>query len=339
MRSRFALIIFLSIAAGATLSEPVRAEAPLEAQAENPSPEPIPSPTAPTDDEPPPWDVGGRIRHAISGWFADILAAAVEPVFDALGQTIFSSPRVDQHPRISMLWKFSLAVADAALVIFVLAGSGVAMAGDEVSSRVTLKEMLPRLLMAAATVNLSLFAVGYLIDFSNSLARGFLGAAVDPSDISRELVERIFAVIDNPFLALVALLIEVLAILVLVAYVVRVAALVVLAAAAPLFLVSHTLPQTEGWARAWWRALLALLAAPVAQAMLLTATLRVFLTGDLLALPAGGGLIDLLVIGCLLYLLFKIPFWAINTALSGAGTRALRAAKQQARAFAKAVAP
>jgi hypothetical protein len=311
---------------------------PVPAMAQ-PSPSPTPSPQEDSDEEPPVWDVGGRIRHAITGWFADVLAAAVEPVFEALGETLFSSPRVDQHPRIAALWKFSLVVADAALVIFVLAGSGIAIAGDEVSSRLTLKEMLPRLLIAAATVNLSLLAIGYLISLSNALALGFIGAAVDPSDISRQLVERLFSVIDNPFMALVALLMVVLAILVLVAYVIRVAVLVIVAVGGPLFLVTHSLPQTDEWARAWWRALLALLAAPVAQAMVLAATLRVLLSGNLLGLPAGGGLIDLLVIGCLLYLLFKIPFWALNTALRGAGTKALRAARQQARALARVVTP
>jgi hypothetical protein len=304
----------------------------------SPSSSPSATPSAPSEEEPPPWDFGGRIRYAITGWFADLLAAAVEPVFNALGQTLFSSPRVDQHPRIVTLWRFSLVIADAALVIFVLAGSGIAIAGDEISSRVTLKEMLPRLLVATATVNLSLFAIGYLISLSNSLAQGFLGAAVEPTDISRELIERLFSTINNAFMALLALLLVVLAILVIVAYVVRVAALVILAAGGPLLLASHALPQSEDWARAWWRALLALLAAPVAQAMLLVATFRVFLTGNLLGLPGGSNLIDLLVIGCLLYLLFKIPFWALNTALSGAGSRTWRAARQQARALAKAVA-
>jgi hypothetical protein len=321
----FLILALLSIAAAAN-AQP------------SPTSSPTPAPSAPSDEPPPPWDVGGRIRYAITGWIADLLAAAVEPVFDALEQTIFSSPRVDQHPRIATLWRFSLVIADAALVIFVLAGSGIAMAGDEISSRVTLKEMLPRLLVAAATVNLSLFAIGYLISFSNSLAQGFLGAAVGPADISRDLVERLFSTVNNPFMALVALLLVVLAVLVIVAYVVRVAALVILAAGGPLFLATHTLPQSEGWARAWWRSLLALLAAPVAQAMLLVATFRVFLTGDLLGLPGGNSLIDLLVIGCLLYLLYKIPFWALNTSLSGAGSRTWQAAKQQARALAKAVA-
>lgn len=331
MRAARLASVTLSVLLALSLSSPAMSQP-------SPTSTPSPSETSPADQEPPPWEIGGRLRFAITGWFADLLTAAVEPTFDLLGRTIFSTPRVDEHTRVGTLWNFSVIVADAALVIFVLAGSGVAIAGDEVTSRITLKEMLPRLLVAAASIHLSLFGIGYLISLSNSLAQGFLGAAVDPSDISRQLIERLFSMNRNVFLALLALVIAVLAILVIVAYVIRVAALVILAAAAPLFLATYSLSQSDGWARAWWRALLALLAAPVAQTVVLVATFRVFLTGDLLGLPSSSGLIDLLVIGCLLYLLFKIPFWALNTALSGAGSRAWGAARQQARALAKVVA-
>jgi len=82
------------------------------------------------------------------------------------------------------------------------------------------------------------------------------------------------AALQNPFLALLGLAVIVLAILVVIVYIIRVAALVVLAAAAPLLLIGHTLPQTERYARAWWRATLALFVAPVAQSLLLAAAFQ-----------------------------------------------------------------
>jgi hypothetical protein len=143
--------------------------------------------------------------------------------------------------------------------------------------------------------------------------------------------------LGNPFLALLALAVIVLGILVVVGYVIRVAAMVVLAAASPLLLIGHALPQTEGYARMWWRAMLAFLAAPVAQSLLLVAAFKVLLTGDgVLGLPLGSGLIDILVVGTLLYFLYKVPFWMLNAALSGAGSRAILQVKRIGREMAKA---
>ena len=104
------------------------------------------------------------------------------------------------------------------------------------------------------------------------------------------------AALQNPFLALLGLAVIVLAILVVITYIIRVAALVVLAAAAPL-LIGHTLPQTERYARAWWRAMLALLVAPAAQSPA-GRGVPVLLTSDgVLGLPIGSGFIDILVVG------------------------------------------
>ncbi len=58
----------------------------------------------------------------------------------------------------------------------------------------------------------------------------------------------------------------------------------------------------------------------------------------MLGLPIGSGLIDLLVVGCLLYLLYKVPFWALNMALTGAGSRAWGRAKASAKAAGSAAA-
>src|SRR4029453_14949682 len=90
-----------------------------------------------------------------------------------------------------------------------------------------------------------------------------------------------------------------------------------------------TLPQAERFARAWWRATLALLVAPVAQSLLLAVAFRVLLTSDgVLGLPIGSGFIDILVVGTLLYFLFKVPFWMLHATFSGAETRAITQAKR-----------
>lgn len=345
-------ILSLILAAG-VLFGPL--SAPAVAGSASPSPTPTPSveatatPTPTSDFEEPKkpgfFDIIGRVRYAISQWFADLVTAALRPVFDLLGRTVFSTPPLDENGRVTDLWRFSLGIADAALLLFVLAGAGIVMGGSSLASQMTAKELLPRLVLAAGAANVSLVLLGQLIQISNALSRAMLGSALEPADVSQRMISMLAsAALANPFLALFALAVIVLGILVVISYVVRIAVLVLLATGAPLMLAGHALPQTEGVARTWWRATLAFLIAPVIQSMLLAAAFRIFLTGDgVLGLPIGSGLIDLLVVGCLLYMLYKVPFWALNVTLTGAGSRAWGRAKASAKAAgsaaAKAVTP
>ncbi|MFN2613476.1 MAG: conjugal transfer protein TrbL family protein [Actinomycetota bacterium] len=318
-----------------------RAQTPSPSPTATPSASPSESPSAePAQPEKPPfWDVVGRVRYAISNWFSDLVTSAVRPVFDLVGRTVFATPMLPANPRVGELWRFSLGIADATLLLFVLAGAGIVISGGGgFSSQLTAKELLPRLLLATGAANVSMLALSQMITFSNALSRAMLGAAFDPADASSRMSASIgAAALANPFMALFALAIVVLGILVVISYVVRIAALVLLATGAPLMLAGHALPQSEGMARTWWRATAAFLVAPVIQSMLLAAAFRIFLTGGgVLGLPVGSGLIDLLVIGCLLYMLYKIPFWALNIALSGGGNRAWAQAKRTGKAAATA---
>jgi hypothetical protein len=288
-----------------------------------------------TDEKPPPWDVSGRIQYSINGWLNDLVSSAIDPVFRLLGKTILATPRLDEHPRVVELWKFSLGLADAALILFVLVGAAVVMTGG-LASQVTMKELLPRLLIAAGMANLSSLIVGQLISFSNALSLAMLEAAAEPGNVATPLTEGLFrAGAGGPLLLLFALAAVVLAVLVLVAYVVRIAALVVLVAGGPLLLIAYALPHTEYVAKVWWRLMGGLVAVPVVQALLLTGVTKVFLSSD--GLLGGSSLIDLLVIGCLLYLLYRTPLWTIHAALRGSGSKVWATAKEKTVQTVKAV--
>lgn len=329
LRRAFILVLVVGVVSSAILGPAQSAHAePSPPPATEPTPAPAPA-EGPDSDKPPPWDVVGRAEYAINSWFRGLVASALDPIFRLLGKTLLSTPRLDLHPRIRDLWRFSLGIANAALVLFVLAGSGIVMVGG-LSSQMTMKELLPRLLGAAVAVNLALPLAGQLIALANALTLALLGAAANPDDVSLGLSELVFAAgLGSPLFILFALVVQILAVLVLVAFVIRVAVLVVLLAGGPLLLVTHALPQTDHLARIWWRLTLAMIAAPVFQALVLTAAAKVFLTGGVLGLGSGGGLIDLLVIGCLLYLLYRIPLWTMHLALRGAGSKAWAAAKHQ----------
>jgi hypothetical protein len=103
------------------------------------------------------------------------------------------------------------------------------------------------------------------------------------------------------------------AIVVVMTFVLRIALLVMLLGVAPLALTCHATPQTESLAYAWWRAFAACLGIQLGQAVIILATIRVFLTPtgpQVLGMPATtGGLLSILVCLTMLWLLIKLPGW------------------------------
>ncbi|MGH3265442.1 MAG: hypothetical protein ACRDNS_26005, partial [Trebonia sp.] len=132
------------------------------------------------------------------------------------------------------------------------------------------------------------------------------------------------------FLIFLGLACAVVAVVLVILYIVRTATIVLLVCAAPLMLICHALPQTDGLAQLWWRGLLAALGIQVAQALVMTAAVRVFLTpdrGGVLGFSVTGGMVDMLVALCLLWVLVRIPFWAKDTALRARPSMVARMAK------------
>ncbi|MFN2490288.1 MAG: hypothetical protein ABR529_11245 [Actinomycetota bacterium] len=276
-----------------------------------------------------PWDWPGRVKDAVFGsvgdaindWFKGIIQSALAPVFDLFSRTVFSTPELTSQGRLVSLWRISLGIADAALILFALTGGGIVMTSGDVGARMTAKEALPRLLLAAFTANASLLIVDQVTRLSNAVCAAIVGSGGDPRSVADQLAELVSGAFTNPFLALLGLVVIVLGLFVVATFVLRIAALVVLIAGAPLLLVCHSLPHTEHLARLWWRAMLAALAVPVAQALVLAAALKIVLSSEMLGLSSSG-LVDLLVVSCLLYLILKIPLLAANAVKSGSGSRA-----------------
>jgi hypothetical protein len=268
------------------------------------------------------FDVPGRIRAAIDDWFRALVTDALNPAIELLGRTLLATPQVSGQPRVRQFWQISLAIADALLVLVLVAGGVLLMTHETLQTRYAAKEVLPRLAFAGIAMNASLALSAQLISIANALSAGFLGGGVDPGQASERLKGFVVGAIDGGgiFLILLGLACAVFAVVLLILYIVRAALVVLLVCAAPLMLLGHALPQTEGIAHLWWRGMVAALAVQVAQSFVLAATLRVFFSADgrdSLGLTSTGGLIDLLVALCLLWMLVKIPFWAKGLAFRG----------------------
>ena len=278
------------------------------------------------------WDIPGRVRKAIDEWFRTLVEDALNPALELVGRTLLSTPQVTGVGRVSELWQYSLGIADALLVLVIVVAGALLMGHETVQTRYALKDALPRLVFAAVAANASLALSGQMVAVANALSSGFLSGGVDPAEASIRLRAFVVGAVASGgiFLILLGLVCAVFAVILLVLYVVRAALIVLLVCAAPLMLLGHALPYTDGLARLWWRGMTAALAVQVAQAFVLATAVRVFFTPDgdgALGLTVTGGLIDLLVALCLLWLLVKIPFWAKDIAFSSRPSIVVRAAK------------
>lgn len=259
------------------------------------------------------FDVAGKVRSAIDGWFRDLVTSALTSTFDLLGRTLFSTPQVAGFSRVKELWGTSLGIANALLVLFLLAGGAVVMGYETVQVRYSIKEVLPRLVFAAIAANASLAIITTCIELANSLSMALVTDGTDATTtVTNFRSYAMTAATRGMFMLCIAGTVAVIALLVIATYVARIAITVVLVAAAPLMLVAHALPQTEGVARFWWRAMIGCLGVQLAQTFVLVTAVRVFFAPDgnsILGIDVTGSLIDLVVIACLMWVLLRIPIW------------------------------
>ncbi|MHB1615272.1 MAG: hypothetical protein ACYCYA_13320, partial [Actinomycetes bacterium] len=268
------------------------------------------------------FNVSCHVTSAINGWFKGLVKSALNPILKLLGHTVLATPELTGQGRVLDLWGVSAGIANVVVVLFVLAGGALVMGHETLQTRYAAKDIAPRIVVAVIAANASLALVGIAIHLVNGLSLALLGPGVDPSNATSVLTQLVTAPLASGgiFLVLMGLVAAVLGLVLLAVYVIRVALLVLLVAAAPLALICHALPQTEGLARLWWRAVAGLLAVQVAQALVLITALRVFFASDghaTLGLASSGGLVDILIAICLLYVLVRIPAWVSRAVFAG----------------------
>jgi len=272
------------------------------------------------------FDITGHIEAAIDDWFRSLVTDALDPVLTLLGHTLLATPNVTAQSRVGQLWRMAEGIADAFLVLFVLAGGAIVMGYETFQTRTALRDILPRIVVAAVAVNASLGLAGLAITTADSLSAAVLGQGVDAANAAVVLRQLVLGSLASGgiFIVLLGGVVAVLAVVLLATYVVRLALVILLVVAAPICLVCHALPQTEGLAKLWWRAFSGTLAVQVAQSLVLITALRVFLASggpSNLGIASTGGVVDLLVSACLCWVLVKIPGWVSRVVFSGSRGR------------------
>ncbi|MEU6573584.1 hypothetical protein [Streptomyces sp. NPDC046805] len=268
------------------------------------------------------------ISSAITGFFKSVIKFALNPLLELLSGTLLTTPSPASMPRVGELWTNSWQIALACYALLVAISGVVVMSHETVQTRYSIKEIAPRIPLGFLAAALSLFLAGKAVDLANALSRTAMGGGVNADTAGPALRDFVLNSFNsdsgNIFLVLMWLLTIGVLIALLLTFVVRVALTIILIVAAPLALICHALPQTDGIARWWWKAFGGVLAIQVAQSVALITGVRVFLT------PGGfgsrglfgltdNGLVNVLITLALMYVVFKIPFWILGSIRFGRG--------------------
>ncbi len=278
-------------------------------------------------------DIAARIRDAINDWFRDLVASSLGPLLDMVARTVLATPDLTAaQSRVRELWWVAAGIANTAFVLLVTAGGVLVMTHETLQTSYGAKEIAPRMVVAFLAANFSLVLTGQAIPLANALARALLGPGVDPAHVQATLRTLALAPLDTSsgLLILVALVIAVMALALVASYVIRVSLLIVLVAGAPLALACHALPKAEGLAYLWWRAFAGCFGIQLGQALVLAMAVRVFFEADrahVLGLAGSAHLVDLIVVGCLLWMLLRIPVWVSRLVFGRRGSTLVRLAK------------
>ncbi|MGH3620929.1 MAG: hypothetical protein ACRDQ5_03955, partial [Sciscionella sp.] len=239
--------------------------------------------------------------------------------------TLLTTPTPDSLPRVGELWDNSWQILLASYALLILIAGILVMGYETVQTRHSIKEIAPRLVVGFLAGALSLWVATKGIEIANGLAHAVMGGGLDAHSAGETLKNLVLGSLGGGiFLIFIGLFLAGMLLVLLVTYIVRVALTVILIAGAPIALMFHALPQTEGIAMWWWKAFGGCLAIQVVQSLTWITAMKVFLAPGGFALfgPTRSGLVNLLVALALLYILFKIPFWILGS-LRGGGRRSL----------------
>ncbi|UOZ03422.1 hypothetical protein [Amycolatopsis sp. WQ 127309] len=266
----------------------------------------------------------GCMVVAASALFAAVVAAGLNPLLDLLGRTLLTTPEPDQLPGLGAAWTGSWHILLTSYVVLVLLAGLIIMSYQTLQSRYTVKEIAPRLVVGFLAGTLSLFLATKGIQIANALSAAVMGEGVEPGVLAHSLITMVQGSLHGGglFLGVLGLVLVAMLLVLLVVFIVRVLLTILLIAAAPIALMCHALPHTEGVAYWWWKGYGGVLVIQVGQSMTLVVSVKIFFApgGFTLFGPSLSALVNVLLCIALLYVLIKIPFWFLAPLRSGRGS-------------------
>jgi hypothetical protein len=224
-------------------------------------------------------DIGACITEAIDAFFRGIVESALNPLLDLLSKTLLTTPMPDALPRIGELWNNSWEILLVTYGLLVLIAGVILMGYQTVHTQYSIKELAPRLVIGFLSGALSMWVATKAIQIANGLAQAVISGGVDAPSAGQALRELVLGSLTGGiWIIFIGIVLAAMLVVLLVTYVVRVALTIILITGAPLALMFHALPQTEGIAYWWWKAFGGCLAIQVLQSLTLITAMRVFLT-------------------------------------------------------------
>ncbi|WP_228684908.1 type IV secretion system protein [Amycolatopsis thermoflava] len=261
------------------------------------------------------------VTEGIDSFFRGVVTDALNPLLELLGKTLLTTPEPSALPSVGQLWTESWHILLAVYVTIVLVAGMILMGYETLQTRYTIKEIGPRVVIGFLAGTLSLFLATKAIQIANALAQAVMGSGVSPEAAGKALTDMVLGALNGGglWLIFIGFALAVMIIILLITFIVRVMVTILLIAAAPIALMWHALPHTEGVAQAWWKAFGGVLAIQVGQSLAMVAALRIFFApGGFTVFGANlNGLINLLLCLALMWVLIKIPFWCLRPMSGG----------------------
>ncbi|NMO57782.1 hypothetical protein HH310_42300 [Actinoplanes sp. TBRC 11911] len=257
------------------------------------------------------------------GWLATTVIGVLDLLWGLLSATAFSTPDVTVLPQVTAFANTSLAIVNVCFVLAFLWAGIVVMGRGTFQSQVGPGELIPRLVLGLILANFAVPLCSTVIGLANALTAALTSQDITAPGSMRQLREitvsamkgQTGATATSLLLILVGGLIAALTGTLIVQWIIRLGVLVIAVGIAPIALALHGTPHTEGAAKLWWRTLLGTVGIVVVQAVALHATLLVFLSPNsnlpLLGVSVAdgdpAGILNLLIVVCLLWAVVKIP--------------------------------
>jgi len=127
------------------------------------------------------FSIGCQAGHAVDSWFTSLATSAARPLFGLLGRTLLSTPQLGDLAAVRSLQAGSLALADAAYVLLVLAGGMVVMSHQSLQASYAARDIAPRLVVGFLAANLSLPLGGKMISLADGLSAALAGQGLHPA--------------------------------------------------------------------------------------------------------------------------------------------------------------
>ena len=244
-----------------------------------------------------------QIIDGLVGVGQHLIASLGQPLIDLLAELTEQTPALSQNPVVGRLWLASLGLANSLLVLVViLLGLGLITGSVLGLGQGSLRSLLPRIGLTFLGLNLSLILVETLIWLSNRLIWAFR-AAVPTTDLWSGLSALADQSGGTGLAGLLLLgLVLLLALALVIYYLMRLIQLYLGAILAPLVILLGLLPPLRDFAYAAGRAYLSTVFILFVHVVLLALGASLFSQ-----LPAGGGLVELLVAAALLIVLLRTP--------------------------------